>query len=151
MGEARKKIKKRRGGRFFGECERRERRRSTQERSLRCNVLKMRRYHKPRGSSTADQRIGVALMGRGEPGPYDCLTVVTLASLNPAAVRHKGLEQRWLRLKPAWSGACKRYRRELGRRILLAMWPGLHFTAVHPSAEEPKTPPEACASAVEAQ
>lgn len=36
----------------------------------------------------------MALMGRGGPGPYDCLTVVTPASLNPATIRHKGLKQR---------------------------------------------------------
>lgn len=47
-----KKIRDVDGG--FEECvsdgeEGRERRRSTQERSLRCNVLKMRRYHKPSG------------------------------------------------------------------------------------------------------
>lgn len=33
-------------------------------------------------------------MGRGGPGPYDCLAVVRPASLDPATVRHKGLKQR---------------------------------------------------------
>lgn len=63
-------------------------------RSLRCNVLKMRRYHKPRGgfdSRSEDQR---GPDGQGGPGPYDCLTVVRPASLDPATVRHKGLKQR---------------------------------------------------------